>query len=197
MNPPIVSTAAFPPVSWFMAIRDTRAFYLEACENYQRQSYRNRYRIVGPNGIQTLSIPVQQLHGHKIPIREVRIDYRENWQQTHWRSITTAYRNSPYFLYLGDEFQPFFTRKTEFLFDWNLQIMETIFRVLKWKKDILLTPVFQPITQDPSDFRDKIHPKLPCPVSVPEYYQVFQERHGFIPDVSVLDLLFCAGISEL
>ena len=180
-----------------MAIRETPGFVLEVHEHYQRQTYRNRYQIIGPNGLQTLSIPVRHNHGSKIPVRDVEIDYRENWQQNHWRSIVTAYRNSPYFIYLEDAFRPFFEQKTDTLFDWNFRVIESFFRLMKWKKEILFSDAFLPLNLTETDYRDRIHPKRPAVFPVREYQQVFQERHGFIPDVSMLDLLFCAGLSEL
>lgn len=192
-NIPLLATATLPPVSWFLALKDAAAFILETQENYLRQTYRNRYNIVGPNGIQTLSIPVQNRHGEKMPIRDVRIDYREPWQRNHWRSITTAYRNSPYFIYLGDEFAPFYEKKAEFLFDLNLEFIQLIFRIMKKKTEIRFSDSFRVPGEYAPDFRYTIHPKQPPVFTTREYRQVFHEKLGFYPDLSILDLLFNLG----
>lgn len=191
------STATLPPVSWFLAMRGLPEIQIEACENYQRQTYRNRYRIIGPNGMQTLSIPVKNHHGEKIPIRDVRIDYREAWQRSHWRSLTTAYNNSPFFLYLGDEFYPFFNKKYEFLFDFNLELLQKIMKIMKMKTVIILTDTFIPISAKENDYRYNIHPKLPTLLPSAKYRQVFTEKLGFFPDPSIIDLLFNLGPSGL
>lgn len=168
---------------------------LEKNEHYQKQCYRNRADILTSGGVQTLSVPV--LHtAHAMPVAEVRIDYKTPWQRTHWRSIVTAYGGSPYFLYYKDALEPFYTGHYDLLFDYNLQIVRTLLRLMRCPDPIRLTDSYT--AHYPLDLRDAIHPKAvradnyPYRLTKP-YYQVFEDKFGFMPNLSVLDILFNLG----
>lgn len=173
-------TAYLPPLSWCAAFWNSDTLVLEACETYQKGSWRNRCRIAGPNGVQLLSIPLEKGKNNKMPVREVRIACGEPWQRQHWRSITTAYGNAPYFEHYADDLRPFYHKNFEFLFDFNLNLLEMVCRKMDWQGDIAPSAQFLP---EP----------LPPEGEAIRYPQVFEEKHGFIPDLSVLDLLFCCG----
>ncbi|MBL7828793.1 MAG: WbqC family protein [Saprospiraceae bacterium] len=178
-----LSTAYLPPVSWCFNFWNASAVELEACEHYQKGSWRNRCQIAGPNGPQLLSIPLVKGKHNQLPIREVRIAYDEPWQRQHWRSIKTAYGNAPFFEHYTEELQPFYEKRFDFLFDFNLELMEwLLIKKMNWQGKIQFTKEFEhsiPLAVAPSI----------------RYPQVFEEKNGFLPDLSVLDLLMCAGKS--
>lgn len=168
---------------------------LECSEPFHKQTYRNRAYILSGNGKQILSIPIVNGAGF-FPIRDARIDYRTPWQRNHWRSIASAYGNSPFFLYYQDALQPFYEKKTEFLFDFNLQLIQTILKLLRATCDICMSENNTPDAV--TDLRSGIHPKKSFSEDYPyrlkqNYYQVFEDRFGFEPNLSVIDLLFNLG----
>ena len=188
-----------PPVSWCAAVWNKEVVYLEACENYQKGSLRNRFYIAGPNGIQRLSIPLVKGKHQQTPIREVRIAYDEQWQQQHWRTIRTAYGNAPFFEHYADELVQFYERHYTFLFDYNLDLLLFVLqKKLGWKGRLEMTQEWLPADEWASgiDLRQafKGEPdKFPMWFHPIRYPQVFEERNGFLPNLSVLDLVFCCG----
>ncbi len=191
--PAIFTTAYLPPISFFVKACETNGILLEQHENYNRQTYRNRCRIPGPNGVQALSIPLLQKHGEKIPICEIQIDNREPWQRLHWRSLTTAYNNSPFFLYYMDDLQPFYEKIYKNLFDYNLQLIHKLVRLIGLDLTINLTEEFHPEGYYPADYRYKLTPKKEQDITLPNYIQVFSDRFPFCRDMSIVDLLFNEG----
>lgn len=169
--------------------------WIDHKERYVKQSFRNRAYIMTGNGKQILSIPV--IHTKKMEsVSEVAIEYVTPWQRNHWKTIESAYGTSPYFLYYRDALQPFYEHPTESLFDFNLSILQTILRLLKIPTTIHLTP--EPIPFQENDLRALIHPRNSkqgdYPLHLPQpYYQVFNERYGFISNLSIIDLLFNLG----
>jgi len=168
---------------------------LEYCEHFQKQSFRNRTQILTGNGVKTLSIPV--INGNKeFPIVDARIDYRTFWQRDHWRTIVSAYNNSPYFLYYQDALKPFYENEYEYLLEFNEEILRTICRLLQIPCNWTKTSDYEHDQQP--DFRLLIHPKkqrqeeYPYKLTQP-YAQVFSDRFGFTPNLSILDLLFNEG----
>ncbi|MDT8392221.1 MAG: WbqC family protein [Bacteroidales bacterium] len=190
----LLSTAYAAPLSWMKAAINASEIYIEAFETYPRQTYRNRCRIISANGILQLSIPVNKVHGHGTITKDIEIAYDEPWQRTHYRSIDAAYSNSPFFLYYIDELLPFFEKKFRFLLDFNTMLSKAIFKLIGITTEIKLTGSFYHDPEHMHDLRQAFTPK-----SAPEqktaivYHQVFEERHGFIPDLSILDLLFNEG----
>ena len=191
----------WPPVSWMALATSGDVLWIEACENYQKGSYRNRCHFAGPNGVQRLSIPLQKGKHQQTPVREVRIAPDEPWQRAHWRSIRTAYGNAPYFEHYADEIAPFFEKNYTFLFDLNLDIVLFLFKKTGWTGRVQPTETYRKpdptaLPDDTLDARNCISPNAATPnhlfVPLP-YPQVFLERHGFLPDLSALDLLFCLG----
>jgi len=188
-----LTSAYFAPIAFFQQIMGADQVYFEACENYVRQSWRNRCRILSANGILDLYIPVLKGHSPGQPIRSIRIDYHENWQKLHCKAIESAYRHSPFYEYIIDDLLKFWSNRYEFLFDYNLEITRTVVGLMEVHPAIALTDHFEkPGQYGMYDFRYVFHPKkekstgdLPVP-----YHQVFSERFGFVPDLSILDWLF-------
>lgn len=189
-----LSTAYFPPVAWFAAAQSATIVSIEANEHYIKQTWRNRCSILTANGVLPLSIPTVKRSGEKMPIQTVEISYATNWQRMHWNAIVSAYNKSPYFEYFAHEFEIYFKEKTQYLFDLNLQIIKTLFSCLNLTIPIVATDDFLPLDpENKFDFRYTITPKLEISAAFPQYYQVFGHRYDFVPNLSMLDLLFNEG----
>ncbi|MEI6577150.1 MAG: WbqC family protein [Bacteroidota bacterium] len=189
----IFPTAYFPSLTYLTHALKHDILTLEAWENFPKQTFRNRCNILGPNGIQSLSIPTMKTADPKRLIRDVRISNEDRWQQIHWRSITSAYNKSPYFMYYRDELEPVFYKKHDYLLELNHEILKLILKFLKVDMEIQYTEIFTAIGSVSCDFRYVLSPKIPCSLIFPLYYQVFRDRYDFIPDLSILDLLFNLG----
>ena len=172
--------------------------YIEACENFQKQSYRNRCRFYGAEGVQTLSFPIVHEGGtHKIPINEIRIDYKTPWVQQHERAIVSAYGMSAYFDYYKDELFAILESGYERLFNLNLALIRFFVDKIGLKVDIRMTEEYVRET-DMVDLRESIHPKRPNAILSQldlekPYFQVFAPKYGFVSDLSIMDLLFNEG----
>lgn len=185
----VLPTTYFAPVVFYAAISQSDKIIFDKHENFIKQTVRSRCEIYGANGKQMLSVPVEK-RGNNIPAKDVRISYKEDWQKIHWRSIVSAYRNSPYFEYYCNELEPFFHSKTEFLFHLNMDLHNVLMNLLKIKITTEFTENYiEEYGQGILDFRKE---KTSMPEILP-YHQVFEERYGFIPNLSILDLLFNSG----
>ena len=215
-----------PPVSYFAAMAEEMAglknrrdgdssielspsvVYIEACENYQKQSYRNRCRFYGADGIQALSYPIIHEGGtHKLPISQIRIDWSTPWLQQHERAIVSAYRTSAYFEYYQDELFEILESRPERLFDLNMALLRFFIEKTGLAVDLRLTAEFTKDGVQTSDdgtyvicedLREVIHPKRPDTILKDlrlekPYFQVFARKHGFQSDLSIMDLLFNEG----
>lgn len=196
----LLSTAYFAPVRYFSKLTAYPEIYIEQHENFIKQTYRNRTVILGANGPIPLIVPVEKGRGKKIGIKELRIAYDEEWQRNHWRTIFSAYNSSPFFEYYADDIEPFFRKKYDFLFDFNLKITETLIEILEMEVELKLTADFGQIPETCLNFREQISPKTHLIAADPQfvaqpYTQVFSEKFGFVPDLSILDLLFNEGPS--
>ena len=190
----LLSTAYLPPISWVKTARHAEQVFIEANETYPKQSYRNRCRIITANGIVPLSIPVKKISGHKTKIRDIEIFYDESWQRLHWRTIHAAYSNSPFYLYYKDDLITFYEKKYRFLLDFNIAINNTILKLLGIEVNFILTEKYLSEADGMLDMRNAFSPKnIPPQSQIVTYHQVFEERHGFVPDLSVIDLLFNEG----
>ena len=172
--------------------------YIEACENFQKQSYRNRCRFYGAEGVQTLSFPILHEGGtHKIPISEIKIDYKTPWVQQHERAIISAYGMSAYFDYYKDELFAILEAGHERLLDLDLALIRFFIEKTGIKVDLRLTEDYEREPQM-EDLREVIHPKRPNTILSEldlekPYFQVFAPKYGFQSDLSIMDLLFNEG----
>ncbi|MCY1722476.1 WbqC family protein [Prolixibacteraceae bacterium Z1-6] len=193
----LLSTAYFAPVHYYARFIHHPEVYIEQFEHFTKQTYRNRCTISGGNGLISLVAPVVKGRGPKTLIKEVQLSYDMDWQRNQWQTIVSAYNSSPYFEYYQDELQPFFEKKFKFLLDYNLQIHETICNFLEVNNMIKLTNDFEEVPEGTLNFRDVISPKNKTKSDTAfqpvEYTQVFTEKFGFLPNLSILDLLFNEG----
>lgn len=188
-----------PSIQYFVKIIQFEQVMIEQCENYVKSSYRNRCHILSANGLQRLSIPLRSGKNERQNIQQVQISYDEPWPTQHWNAIRSAYGNSPFFEFYADSIQAIFQQKHTTLFAFNLALLTELLELIGLEQDLLFTPSYQTNPdQQVLDFRNAIHPKshraLPDPAfqAIP-YPQVFAEKTGFIPNLSILDLLFCTG----
>ena len=208
MKTVLLSSAYFGPVQWYQKLHRYDRCLIEQHDNFVKQTYRNRCIIPTTNGIQALSIPVSCPQGSqlsKTPMRDVRISDHGNWRHIHWNALCSAYGESPFFDYYQDDLRPFFERKWTFLFDFNMEIILKMVELLDIRVKINLTTAFlsdasmaENATENSlvDDFRDVIRPKHPgldSDFMARPYYQVYQQKHGFQPNMSILDLLFNEG----
>jgi hypothetical protein len=194
----ILPTAYFPSLNYFTEAIKADEIVIEAFETYIKQTCRNHCTIVGPNGIQKLIVPVKKPDGNHTITRDVLISDHQPWQKIHWRSIETAYSNSPFFLYYQDQFSQFYNRKFRFLLDLNTEILQCVLQVLKIKSRVTVTDNYCKQPSNVSDLRNLFGSKHPdIPIDNHRYTQVFESRHGFIPGLSILDLLFNLGPETL
>lgn len=186
-------TAYLPPVSWFASLLTAKEIIIEKEETFPKQTYRNRCHIYAPSGFQALVIPIR--HGVvNVKTREAICSHNEHWQMSHWRTVETAYGGSPYFLFYRNLFDEIFSVPARHLADWNDQLFQVIIKILKLGVKLSYSESFTKNIEDGIDFRNVIHPKKPFPKEIfPVYSQVFAERHGFIADLSIIDLLFNLG----
>ena len=193
----LLSTAYFAPVHFYSRVLNHSEIYIEQFENFSKQTYRNRSVIMGGNGPITLVVPVIKGRGPKILIKDLKVSYDMDWQRNQWRTIFSAYNSSPFFEYYQDEIQPYFNTKYSFLLDLNTAIHGTICDLLEIENNIIFTKDFEKVSDDVLNFREVISPKNKTQKDsefIPaNYTQVFSEKFGFIPNISILDLLFNEG----
>ena len=191
----------FGPVQWYQKLNRSELSFIESDPNYYlKQSYRNRCLIATTNGVQALTVPVSvetSMNG-----KTVRVSDHGNWRHQHWQALTSAYGDSPFFQYYEDDLRPFFTERWEFLLDYNEAIRQRMCQLLDVQPKVSLCshPMIEKEKEenigDITDFREVIDAKHPLPDATFQprrYYQVYERKHGFLPNLSVLDLLFNMG----
>ncbi|WP_282149212.1 WbqC family protein [Algibacter lectus] len=193
----LIHPTYFPSIAHFVAIANTDELIFETDDNFLKQTYRNRAYVYGANGKLTLNIPVIHSQKNRQKYRDVKIFNEEKWQSLHWKSLLSAYRTSPFFEYYEDELQPLFEMKTDFILDFNLKCFETITECLQLDVHTSKTEIYQETPTDTNDFRFLVHAKKEQPQNFESYTQVFNNKHGFIPNLSILDLLFNEGPNAL
>ena len=217
----LLSTTYFGPVQWYQKLYRSEEVVIEQWENFQKQTYRNRCLIATTQGIQALTVPIER--GTSPLIKDIPISDHGNWRHLHWNAIISAYGESPFFEYYQDDIRPFFEKKWEFLLDFNEAIREKMCELLDIQPKVNYSLEFkdyslefkvdslemntqiaekstinykQSTINKEIDFREGIRPKHPQPdpdFEAKPYYQVYQQKHGFLPNLSVLDLLMNMG----
>ncbi|MFV0506783.1 MAG: WbqC family protein [Bacteroidales bacterium] len=183
----IFSTTYLPNIAYYTAFLADDAPCMEVCENFVKQTYRNRCDILAANGVLKLVIPVEYARSKKIKIKDVKIAYYETWQKRHWRSIVSAYSSSPFFEYFADEFAPFYTNKYTFLYDFNTSLFRTINRTINLSVSPTKTDYYN------TNNSLNIYSSKACNMSFRKYPQVFDFKFGFVENLSIIDLLFNVG----
>ena len=215
----LLSTTYFGPVQWYQKLYRSEAVEIEQWESFQKQTYRNRCLIATTNGVQALTVPVER---HNVQssmfnvqyIKDIRISDHGNWRHLHWNALQSAYGESPFFDYYQDDIRPFFENRWTFLLDFNEEIRERMCELIDIQPEVGYTKAYANHGDSPHDlrdaaitgtvpmicgirdFREGIRPKHPEPDAdfVPKaYYQVYQQKHGFLANLSILDLLFNMG----
>ena len=194
----ILSTSYAGSIEYFVRIVQHDTIFIEKEEHYLKQTYRNRTLIATSNGIFPLIIPVIRKDGNHTKIKDVHISYTENWQQLQWRTIVSAYSNSPYFLYYHDNLIPFYETRIPFLLDYNSRLLEVILKLLGINKDFTFTNSYEKEYETSIlDLRNSISPKLKSGVNFAPYIQAFDVKYGFLPNLGIFDLLFNEGPNSL
>ena len=197
----LLSTTYFGPVQWYQKLYRYEEVEIEQWESFQKQSYRNRCLIATTQGVQALTVPVERNSPLSTLdsqlIKDVRISDHGNWRHLHWNALVSAYGESPFFEYYQDDIRPFFEKRWEYLFDFNEVIREKMCELLDIQPKVNYSLEFKQSTVNKNiDYREGTQPKHPMtdPDFEPKsYYQVYQQKHGFLANLSVLDLLFNMG----
>ena len=198
----ILGSAYLAPVSYFAALYSCRKAYIERYDHYMKQTYRNRCVIASADGPLALTIPVEKSSEGKCAMKDIRVSEHGNWRHVHRNAFVAAYKQSPFFDYYVDEFNAFFDRKYEFLYDFNMELTQWLCEQIDIQPELVPTTEYMDTGEGILDLREAIHPKKSAvdmasfyrPVP---YYQVFDSRHGFQPDLSIVDLLFNMGPESL
>ena len=221
MSTALLQTTYFGPVQWYQKLYRYEHTLIEQYDSYQKQTFRNRCIIATANGLQALTVPVDThpvlgasaaptvlgtsaAESTKCLLKDVRISDHNQWRRIHWNALQSAYSESPFFEYYADDIRPFFEQKYDFLVDFNEAIRQKMCELIDIHPSVEYTQEFLSPQEVSStshhpiihDFRDVISAKHPQPdadFEVKRYWQVFQHKHGFLPNLSILDLLFCMG----
>ena len=195
----IIEPQYFPPISVLRELVNHKEIGFVLNDKYRKMSFRNRCLITGANGIISLSIPIKGGREVNQFMRQVEIDNTVDWQKQHWRTLRSIYARSPWFEYFAPQLELFYAKKYIFLYQWNFDLLNWVFKVLKI--DIKLKQIeLENILDSDKNITDKVLPKnytQQFEKFVPKYQQVFQEKTGFIQNMSILDLIFCEGANGL
>jgi len=190
----LLPTAYFPPISYFVHMIRSIDVNIEQMETFPKQTYRNRCEIMTASGKASMVVPVTKPQGNHTLTKNIEICYREPWQQQHWKTLQTAYLSSPFFSYYADSIQPIFICHETHLSSHNNKILLTILGLTGIKSTIKFTGKFEKNPEGLLDLRSEISPKKKRPLlEFPNYPQVFEHKYGFVPNLSILDLLFNTG----
>ena len=192
LNKVLLSTTYFGPVQWYQKLHRAETVDIEQWESFQKQTYRNRCEIATTQGIQALTVPI--IRGTSPLIKDIKISDHGNWRHLHWNAIKSAYGESPFFDYYQDDIRPFFEKRWDYLLDFNEAIRETMCELVDIKPKVDYTTAYQQAAI--ADYREGINPKHPAPdpdFTPKPYYQVYAQKHGFLPNLSILDLLMNMG----
>jgi hypothetical protein len=187
---PIFHPTYFPSILQFSEMMKSQIIVFERHDNFLKQTYRNRCYIYGANGKQLLNVPVQKISGKQL-YKDVKIDYNANWQNEHLKSLESAYNSSPFYEFYIDDLLEIFTKKTTYLFDLNIKIFEILNALIESETLFVTSEAYEIGLKN--DFRVLVNAKKDVKNDFPMYTQVFSSKHGFLSNLSILDLLFMKG----
>ena len=183
----------FPNIHQFTQIINANNILFEVSDNYQKQTFRNRTYIYGANGKLGLFIPVIHSHKNRELFKDVKISYESNWMDLHLKSLQSAYRSSPYFEYFEDDFIKLYAEKEKFLVDFNIKCIKLISNLLDLDLDYKISSEYVEKTNDIIDLRDLSNARKQKTIETPKYIQVFESKHGYLNNLSIIDLIFSEG----
>ena len=200
MSTALLQTTYLGPIQWYQKLYRYDQTLIEQYDSYQKQTYRNRCVIATANGLQALTVPVEHdtlnIKNEILKVKDLRISDHNNWRRIHWNALQSAYNESPFFDYYADDIRLFFEKKYEFLVDFNEAIRQTVCNLLDIHPQVSYTTDFSRQPSDIDDYREVINAKHPQPdedFQPRRYWQVFEGKHGFQANLSILDLLFNMG----
>jgi len=181
----------FTSINLFKNSIDKTYIKIFTCETYKKMSFKNRCVVVGSNGLVSLSVPIENGRDQKLPFKDIKIAHQQPWQKSHWRTIVSCYGKSPFWEYYADYFAPFFDREYRFLWDLNTEILQVLLRLIDKKMQLIIENE-QVVEMEllGADFLPKNYTADSNPIVYP---QLFEDRIGFQPNVSILDLLCMEG----
>ena len=188
----LVHPTYFPSISHYITMVQADEIEFEMDDNFQKQTNRNRMYIYSANGLQLLNIPVKHLSENHQKYKDIIIDDSYDWQKNHYKSLESAYKNSPFYEYFIDDILPIYQKKNKFLVDLNLETFEVVNECLGISLPYTKSTEYFHTVENQKDFRKLVNGKKDKTIIEP-YTQVFEEKHGFIPNLSILDLLFNEG----
>ena len=189
----IATTLYLPPISFFIDTCLSDKIEIEACENFVKQTYRNRCTIYSANGAIDLTVYLEKCRRNHLPLKEVKISYSQPWNKINWRAIISAYNNSPFFMYYQHDFEKFYTKEYKWLIDYNTQLLSLCFKLLGFDKEIIFSEEYLAAYDNGLDFRNRHNSISSSSINLTKYPQVFDFKYGFIPNLSIIDLLFNRG----
>jgi hypothetical protein len=191
----LIELQYMPPVAFFQLCGQSSAIELDQHEHYTKGSYRNRCTIAAANGPLALSVPLQKGKHQQRPIREARISYDFDWQHQHLEGIRSAYGRAPFFEHYAEGLFPLLEKRQAYLFDFNLELLHFLLAALQMEVGVGLSQGYAPsgALSEGRDWRGHISPKKTALFVQKPYVQVFADRFGFLPNLSIIDLLFCMG----
>jgi hypothetical protein len=194
----LVHPTYFPSIATFTTLVQNDVVW-EAHDNFQKQTYRNRCYICTDKGKHMLNIPIKHVGGNegRQKYSDVEIENEYNWKKVHWRTLETAYRTSPFFEFYEDDIRPLYEGNEASLYEFNMRTVQTVADIIGVEIPVEKTSTYELQPEKHSDARFLVEAKRELPIKMEPYTQVFGERHGFIPNLSVLDLLFNEGTNTL
>ena len=187
----------FSPIAQFQQLLKANSVVFEVFDNYQKQTYRNRFNLYSPNGLQSLSIPILHNNGVRQRTKDVKIENSFPWQKNHFKSLENAYRSSPYFEFYEDDIAPLYEKPQKFLIDFLLQTQELSLDMLQLESNYDKTTSYRLDYPKSQDYRFLAEAKSKKIFTTKPYKQVFDNKHGFIPNLSILDLIFNEGPNSI
>ena len=178
------------PISYYAQLLQCETYSIDANEIYRKQTLHNRCYIASPNGPLALTIPVVKFVPYHTPMRDIRISDHGNWRHLHWNALQSSYRRTPFFEFYADDFAPFYEKRWEFLVDYNQALQELVWEEIGGREQGARD---KRNVSDTMISKLRMYPLAPCPLPLAPYYQLFSDRHGFVPDLSIVDLLFNIG----